>query len=165
VTTDPVESKPANEVTTDFGQQISLPIGHQDRSASACEPYRELIQQGLARGRNAMAIWQDVVSDHGFPGGYGTVKRFVRKMRGSPLPPAVGIILTASGEEAQVVSLSTGRSADTERRPRFGMDSCRVGAQTGRGIAVISRRFTAPLVAPGRSRKSRPHFATIRSSE
>jgi hypothetical protein len=38
-----------------------------------------------------MAIWQDLVSDHGFPGGYETVKRFVRKLRGSELPEAVGI--------------------------------------------------------------------------
>ena len=28
-----------------------------------------------------MAIWQDLVSDHGFAGGYQTVKRFVRKLR------------------------------------------------------------------------------------
>ena len=49
-----------------------------------------------------MAIWQDLVSDHGFPGGYETVKRFVRKLRGAELPQAVGIILTAAGEEAQV---------------------------------------------------------------
>jgi hypothetical protein len=49
-----------------------------------------------------MAIWQDLVSDHGFPHGYQTVKRFVRKLRGSESPQAVGIILTAAGEEAQV---------------------------------------------------------------
>jgi transposase len=61
-----------------------------------------LIEQGLGRGRNAMAIWQDLVSDHGFPHGYQTVKRFVRKLRGSESPQAVGIILTAVGEEAQV---------------------------------------------------------------
>jgi transposase len=101
VTTDPSEAKPANEVTTDFGQQISPPSGNQDR-ASACEPYRELIVQGLGRDRNAMAIWQDLVSDHDFPHGYQTVKRFVRKLRGSKSPQAVGIILTAAGEEAQV---------------------------------------------------------------
>lgn len=95
-------AKPANEVTADFGQQISPAVDNQDRSASACEPYRELIEQGLGRGRNAMAIWQDLVSDHGFPSGYETVKRFVRKLRGSQLPEAVGIILTAAGEEAQV---------------------------------------------------------------
>jgi len=102
VTTDPVESKPANEVTTDFSPPISPPTSNRDRVSSACEPYRELIEQGLGRGRNAMAIWQDLVSDHGFPGGYETVKRFVRKLRGAESPQAVGIILTAAGEEAQV---------------------------------------------------------------
>lgn len=101
VTTDLVESKPANEVTTDFGQQFSSLRGNRERATSDSEPYRELIEQGLRRGRNAMAIWQDLVSDHGFAGGYQTVKRFVRKLRGSELPEAVGII-TAAGEEAQV---------------------------------------------------------------
>ena len=95
-------AKPANEVTPDFGQQISPLAAHPDRCASACEPYRELIEQGLGRGRNAKAIWQDLVSDHGFPSSYQAVKRFVHKLRGSELPQAVGIILTAAGEEAQV---------------------------------------------------------------
>jgi len=71
-------------------------------SASVYEAYRELIEQGLARGRNGEAIWQDMVSDHGFVGGYQAVKRFVRKLRGPGLPEAAGIILTAMGEEAQV---------------------------------------------------------------
>src|SRR6266436_523601 len=48
-----------------------------------------------------MAIWQDLVSDHGFPHGYQTVKRFVHKLRGSTQPQAVRIIHTAAGEEAQ----------------------------------------------------------------
>src|SRR5688572_21531453 len=34
--------------------------------ASACEPYRALIETALTSGRNAMAIWQDLVDDHGF---------------------------------------------------------------------------------------------------
>ncbi len=76
VITDPADSKPANEVTTDFSPPISPPTGNQDRVASACEPFREWIEQGLGRGRNAMAIWQDLVSDRGFPHGYQTVKRF-----------------------------------------------------------------------------------------
>jgi transposase len=102
VTTGPADSKPANEVTTDFGQPISLPTVKPQRATSACEPYRELIQQGLSRDRNAMAIWQDLVSDHGFPHGYQSVKRFIHKLRGSDSPQAVGIIQTAAGEEAQV---------------------------------------------------------------
>src|SRR5580693_6765284 len=102
VTTGPADSKPANEVTTDFGQPISPPTGNPQRATSACEPYREFIQQGLSRDRNAMAIWQDLVSDHGFPHGYQSVKRFIHKLRGSDSPQAVGIIQTAAGEEAQV---------------------------------------------------------------
>jgi transposase len=102
VTSGPADSKPANEVTTDFGQPISPPTGNPQRATSACEPYRELIQQGLSRDRNALAIWQDLVSDHGFPHGYQSVKRFIHKLRGSDSPQAVGIIQTAAGEEAQV---------------------------------------------------------------
>ncbi len=102
VTPDPADSKPANEVTPDFSLPISPSTGNQDQATSACEPYRELIDQGLRRGRNGKAIWQDLVSDHGFSGSYQTVKRFVRKLHGTTLPEAVGIIQTAAGEEAQV---------------------------------------------------------------
>ena len=107
VTTDPEPSKPANEyqVTTDSGESFSgnqrPPTDHPRQSTSVSEPYREVIEQGLSRGRNAMAIWQDLVSYHGFVGGYQTVKRFVRKLR-RPEPEAVGIILTAPGQEGQV---------------------------------------------------------------
>src|SRR5256884_7508711 len=74
-TDNPGEAKPANEVTTDFGQPISPPTRNRDRATSECEPFRDLIEQGLGCGRNAMAIWQDLVTDHGFPHGYQTVKR------------------------------------------------------------------------------------------
>jgi transposase len=100
------ESKPANEVTTDFvgvnaeKQPIQLPSPK--LSTSDCEPFRETIELGLSRGRNAMAIWQDMVTDQGFSGAYNTVKRFVRKRRGADQPEAVGIILTDPGEESQV---------------------------------------------------------------
>ena len=53
-------------------------------SASACALHRDAIELGLSRGRNAKAIWQDLVDTHGFTGGYQSVKRFVRKLRGSP---------------------------------------------------------------------------------
>jgi transposase len=71
-------------------------------SASACEPYRELVELGLARGRNAMAIWQDLVSESGFTSGYQSVRRFVGKLRGMAIPQAHPVIVTAPGEEAQV---------------------------------------------------------------
>jgi len=98
-------AKPAIGVTTDPGAPSAIsqgPPAPPKPSASACESYRELIEQGLSRGRNATAIWQDLVSDHGFTGGYQTVKPFVCKLRGTQLPEAAGIILTSPGEEAQV---------------------------------------------------------------
>ncbi len=49
-----------------------------------------------------MAIWQDLVDGHGFSEKYSSVKRFVRKLRGSPTPEARVVIQTAPGEEAQV---------------------------------------------------------------
>lgn len=71
-------------------------------TASACEPYRDLILEATRRGRNAMAIWQDLVDQHGFDGRYASVRRYVRRVRGGvPREPA-GIIETAPGEEAQV---------------------------------------------------------------
>jgi transposase len=101
-----IPAKPANEVTPDFiapfSQKIGDPHAASPASPSICEAYRELIEQGLARGRNGKAIWQDLVSDHGFAGDYQAVKRFVRKLRGPQHPEAAGIILTAPGEEAQV---------------------------------------------------------------
>jgi transposase len=71
-------------------------------SASACEPYRELIVEALARGRNAMAIWQDLVDDHGFAARYSSVRRFVVTLRGCAPADARVVITTAPGEEGQV---------------------------------------------------------------
>ena len=80
----PPAPKPASGVSTDFGGPPATgallpgwpPPAGRAPTASACEPYRELIEPALARGRNAMAIWQDLVDDHGFPGRYASVRRF-----------------------------------------------------------------------------------------
>jgi transposase len=66
------------------------------------KPYREMIELELSRGRNAMGIFQDLVDTHGFTGGYQSVKRFVRKLRGAVSPEARVIIETRPGEECQV---------------------------------------------------------------
>ena len=68
------QSKPANEVSTD-------PAPGRDATASVCEPYRDFIELSLSKGRNAKAIYQDLVDDHGFTGRYASVKRFC-----APLP-------------------------------------------------------------------------------
>jgi hypothetical protein len=48
-------AKPANEVTTDFSPPIAPPTGSH-RVASACEPFREWIEQGLGRDRNSLRM-------------------------------------------------------------------------------------------------------------
>src|ERR1039458_8788757 len=112
-------SKPAMEVTTGFHEPANnskaatsvitgfLPSGAdlaQDgqRTASSSEAYRELIELELSRGRNAMGIFQDLVDGHGFTGGYQSVRRFVRGLRGASSPEARVIIETRLGEECQV---------------------------------------------------------------
>jgi transposase len=103
-----LDSKPANEpqVTSDFGGVLeavaaSAPPGSSP-TASACEAHREAIELGLSRGRNAVAIYQDLVDSRGFTGSYSSVKRFVRQLRAAPTPEARAVIETAPGEEAQV---------------------------------------------------------------
>jgi len=107
VTPDPQPAKPANgaEVTPDCdATTVSPPAVTTSGSAgrSACEPHRETIELELSKGRNAKGIWQDLVDGCGFAGGYQTVKRFIRQLRGKSLPEACAVIETAPGEEAQV---------------------------------------------------------------
>jgi len=95
-------AKPANGVSTDSGLPAWPPRPGRSPQASTCEPYRELIDEALGRGRNAMAIWQDLVDRHGFPAGYASVQRFVYRQRAAAPRDAHPMILTAPGEEAQV---------------------------------------------------------------
>ena len=96
------KSKPAIEVTTGFFAGSGPPGQAGRRSCCSCEPYRELIELELSRGRNAMGIFQDLVDRHGFRGSYESIKRFVRKLRGPVSAEARAIIETRPGEECQV---------------------------------------------------------------
>jgi transposase len=109
VSTDLPSAKPANEVITDFGEELASRVAAapatqpgRSPSSSACEPYRDTIEVGLWRGRNAMAIWQDLVDACGFTASYQSVRRFVRQLHPSPSPEACAVIETAPGEECQV---------------------------------------------------------------
>jgi len=100
-------AKPASEVSTDPERVppglVDLPAWPPPTSraptASACEPYRELIELALGRGRNAMAIWQDLVDQHGLPARYASVRRFVVTLRGHRTPEAHPVIVTVPGED------------------------------------------------------------------
>jgi transposase len=59
-------AKPAIQVTPDFiapfSEKRGAPSTPSPPSASVCEANRELIEQGLARGRHGKAIWQGLAS-------------------------------------------------------------------------------------------------------
>jgi transposase len=101
VSTD-LEPKPAITTPGVSTDSVRPPPPGRAPSASACEPYRELITEALGRGRNAMAIWQDLVDDHGFAARYASVRRFVVTLRGAAPAEARVVITTAPGEEGQV---------------------------------------------------------------
>jgi transposase len=98
-------AKPAIEVSTDSGAAAvpSPPAPTRSPQASACETHRDFIEMSVRHGRNAMAIFQDLIDDHGFEARYASVRRFVKKLRGSVSPQdGHPFIVTAPGEEAQV---------------------------------------------------------------
>jgi len=92
-----------NEVITDFGGEFSAPGPQPSHSRSVCAsaPFRDAIELGRSRGRNAMAIWQDLVDTCGFSGSCQSVQRFVRKLHPSHSPEACAVIETAAGEERE----------------------------------------------------------------
>jgi len=84
-------SKPAKVPTgsesTVEPKPAKVPAGSLVRSRSQCEPWRDPIERALQAGLSAQRIYQDLVADHQFGGGYDAVKRFVRHLdAGQPLP-------------------------------------------------------------------------------
>jgi len=72
------------------------------RGRSSCEEHRVFIAQERAKGRNATAIYQDLVEHHGYTGSDQAVRRLVRTMASADLPYAKCRFETAPGHEAQV---------------------------------------------------------------
>jgi transposase len=101
-------AKPASstgQVITDSSDIAAITAASQPTrspSSSACEPFRDAIELGLSRGRNAKAIWQDLVDTYQFAAGYQSVRRFIHTIRGHQTPEACAFIETPPGEEGQV---------------------------------------------------------------
>ena len=68
---------------------------------STCEPHRAWIETQVGFGRNAVAIYQDLVEGHGFTHAYNSVKRFVSKLK-ARAPERFDVLEFLPGEEAQV---------------------------------------------------------------
>src|SRR5262249_32580722 len=87
----------SGEVSTDCPPVRWPPPPTRAPQASTCEPYRDRIAGALTHGRNAMAIWQDLVED-GFTAGYASVRRFVQRVRGAT-PPEPRLVIPSSVPE------------------------------------------------------------------
>ena len=76
-------------------------IGASKYARSACETHREWIEGQVRLGRNAVAIYQELVDGRGFTARYNSVKRFCRGLRARE-PEQYDRLEFAPGEEAQV---------------------------------------------------------------
>jgi hypothetical protein len=108
-------AKPANEVSPDppaaavtepdqnrptvSPDSAPIPLPGRSPTGSACEPYFDFIELSLSKGRNAKAIYQDLVDSHGFTGRYASVKRFVGRLRGQSAKSACAVIVTPPAED------------------------------------------------------------------
>lgn len=77
----------ACDTAEDAAQNRPNPPAGFSGPTSRCEPFREAICAALERGLSGQRIWQDLKSEHGFGGGYDSVKRFCRRLKQTtPLP-------------------------------------------------------------------------------
>ena len=77
-----------------------LPAGKSGRR-SHCAAYHDALVHGIETGLTAQRIYQDLQTDHGFIGGYDSVKRYVRRLNAGH-PQRIVRMECAPGEEAQV---------------------------------------------------------------
>lgn len=96
--------EPAEQRAAD-SKGTGAPTGSDDaatpKSASSCEPFRQMIEAKLEQGLHAQRIFQDLQIEHDFQGKYWSVRRFVKKLR-TEKPQAFRRIEVEPGWEAQV---------------------------------------------------------------
>jgi transposase len=102
----PSKTHTSDQVPTDStGTEISSADISATRSAppsrSRVREYGEFIEGELEKGRNAVAIYQDLVEHRAYTGSYDAVKRFARRIRPSDRKVSCRFE-TPPGEEAQV---------------------------------------------------------------
>ena len=104
---------------------------------SLCEPHRAFIEAQLRLGRNATAIYQDLVDTHGFAGRYNSVKRFVARLRVRE-PEQFDRLSFAPGEEMQVDygegALTRVPGTERYRKPRLFVATLRYSRRSFRRV-------------------------------
>ena len=111
---------------------------------SACEPHREWIEDQVRLGRNAVAIYQDLVERFGFTNKYNSVKRFVRGLRKED-PKQFDRLEYLPGEEAQVdygTGAKTLHSTGKYRKPRLFVMTLKYSRRSFRKVVWKSSKET-----------------------
>ena len=142
-------------VATDSSEQIppprppTVPVPTAPLSTSKCEPHRPFIDAQLRLGRNAMAIYQDLVDLHGFDGAYNSVKRFAAYLRHKQ-PEQFDRLSFQPGEEMQVDygegALTRVIGTERYRKPRLFVATLRYSRRSFRRVVWKSgQRIWAEL--------------------
>jgi transposase/5S rRNA maturation endonuclease (ribonuclease M5) len=111
---------------------------------SACESHRAWIEEQVRRGRNAMAIYQDLVELFGFSHRYNSVKRFVRLLKKKD-PEQYDRLEFLMGEEAQAdygQGALTLHSRGKYRRPRLFIMTLKYSGRAFRKVVWKSSKET-----------------------
>jgi transposase len=99
------DSKPAipptGSVDAADSKPAIVPAGSKTGRPSQCEPFSAVIEAALLAGLSAQRIYQDLVTERQFTGGYDAVKRFVRRWSQRTEPP-FRRMECAPGQELQV---------------------------------------------------------------
>ena len=115
----------------------SPPAGLSAHARSACEPHREWIEAQVRLGRNAMAIYQELVDRFGFTQRYNSVKRFCRALR-TREPEQFDRLEFLPGEECQVDygegALTRHPHSGRYRRPRLFIMTLRYSRRSYRQV-------------------------------
>lgn len=121
------------------------PVRGYTPTPSACEPHRAWIERQVGLGRNATAIYQELVDQYGFAYGYNSVKRFCRRLRTTE-PRQFDRLEFLPGEEAQVDygegALTRYGPSGRYRRPRLFVMTLRYSRRSFRKVVWKSSSET-----------------------
>jgi transposase len=95
------DSKPASAPLGSTALAASGSVSQGLALVSAAGPWREVILQKLEAGLTARRIYQDLCSDHGYPGSYYSVRRLIKKLTAAT-PAPFRRMECDPGAEAQV---------------------------------------------------------------
>jgi len=145
----PTEQEVATGADVEFGQNTpSWPPAPGSKipkhAQSACAPHREWIEEQVRLGRNAMAIYQDLVERFGFTNPYNSVKRFVRGLKRKD-PEQYDRLEFLPGEEAQVdygTGALTLQGNGKYRRPRLFVMTLKYSGRAFRKVVWKSSKKT-----------------------